>query len=674
MNRVLESVVGYDLNPIAVATTRLNYTLVLVDTLQSTTLREPFRLPVYLADSLRLPELTGVGTSPHFLIPTRVGEFQVPILRPGEPPEVTVRDTQRLLRVLRDNCTKPTESFLAAVRTEVGPEAVETQRPLLIKLHEKIHELHVDKRNGLWASILENFFAPRLQGRFPFVVGNPPWVIPRRTPKSYTEKVRWELAQSPVDSLVLAPAKKDFTRLGRKLAPAEKQYFACTPFVWRSLRSYVQPAGKLAFLMTSSMFSVIASGGYRRWVTQFEVEKIIDMSLVTDIHEGALCWSYVPVIKNTASTGSTTDFEFGTPLTADTGSDGDDRRLKWTRWKARIKDIPATPTRVIESDTHIGASEAPWLIAPPKVLQVIRKMQAKAGPPGLGRLGDQYPVSMGFKADGWKLFLLRTEPTIKGKVATARNALDENVTVETDFVFPVTFARGLRPFGYKFGHAVLPLDPDGSPLEEKELEDHPLLRQFLVDHRRLLEARRFVTQGYAHAWFGIEVPNAVRSRPKVACRLISKQLEASTLPAQVDFLGKKKLLLPDQSIRFMPVNDEAEALYIGGLLNSGPIRTIAYLLANPKGGVPTRQLTAWNVAFLPCITYDSKSEECQVLAGIGREIANAPATASGRQPELDSQVAKIFGLSSDDLKQLSTHRRLMMGSRSPERGVVGPDE
>lgn len=52
LSTVSKSVVGYDLNPIAVATARLNDVLALVDTLRSGIISEPLSIPVFLADSL----------------------------------------------------------------------------------------------------------------------------------------------------------------------------------------------------------------------------------------------------------------------------------------------------------------------------------------------------------------------------------------------------------------------------------------------------------------------------------------------------------------------------------------------------------------------------------------------------------------------------------------------
>jgi len=439
---VARTVVGYDLNPIAVATSRLNYILALADTLRAGTIAEPLAIPVYLADSLLLPEIESPGLSPHFRIPTRVGVFQVPILDLAGSERDVVDDTRRLLRILREHCTRPLEGFLEAVRREFGAEAEENTRQLLAKLHKMVFDLHIERHDGIWTAIIENLFAPRLQGKFDYVVGNPPWVIPRRTPQSYTNHVRKTVASSIGDESVLQPARKNFVILKTRSAAAEEQYFACTPFVWRALRTYVTPNGRVAFLMTSSMFSVIGAGGWRRWINKFRIQKIIDMTLVTDIHEGALCWSYFPVIENQPpEADDRVQYSFFIPIEKRGSEEWDrgPRRMRWRKWQTRMQDLPVALSRVQTAGGR-EPSDSPWLVAPPEILTVIRKMQ-KTG----SRLGDIYPMHMGFKADGWRYFAFKEPPVITKGVAKGLNLAGEGMVVDSRFVFATAVARGLEP-------------------------------------------------------------------------------------------------------------------------------------------------------------------------------------------------------------------------------------
>jgi hypothetical protein len=656
LSNVSRNVVGYDLNPIAVATSRLNYVLALVDTLKAGTVSQPLSIPVFLADSLLLPQVASPGLSPHFRIPTRVGVFHVPILHAAEKEEDVVNDTRHLLRLLRDHCTRPSSDFLTAVRRDFGAEAEEKNRQLLSKLHRGIFDLHIEKHDGVWTSIIENLFAPTLQGRFELVVGNPPWVIPRRTPQDYTNHVRDAMAASIGDEIVLKPAKKDFLFKSRSAA-AEEQYFACTPFVWRTLRSYAAPKGRVAFLMTSSMLTSLGAGGWRKWITRFSIKKIIDMTLVTDIHEGALCWSYIPIIENQESNvNDSVDYSFCIPLEKKEAEQWDiGPRMEWRKWQTSKEYLPIYSSRIRTGNGN-EPSEAPWLVAPTEVVEVIRKMKN-----GGNRLGDIYPMHMGFKADGWKYFGFKDLPSIEKGVATGKNLAGETMVVDAQFVFATAIARGLRPWRFNSNYAFLPLDGNGNQLSEKEMKKYDLTWQYLLSHKRELIGRGVVKKGYVNEWFGVLVPEAAKAGGKVAYRLIREQLEVSVLPLEFEFANHKTLLLPDQSVRFIPVSSLQESHYLAGVMNSSSLRCVAYLCASPKGGIPSRQFMAWNVGFIPIRNYNPKDPIHKRIARLASQLSKKPETTSADQDEVDELVAQAYDLTKRETSLLKAQLSTVMG-------------
>jgi len=657
---VAVTVVGYDLNPIAVATSRLNYVLALVDTLRAGTIAEPLAIPVYLADSLLLPEMESPGFVPYFKIPTRVGVFQVPILDSTRSEIDAVDDTRRLLLLLREHCTRPIESFLGAVRREFGVEAEENRRKLLVDLHKMVFDLHIQRHDGIWTAIIENLFAPRLQGRFDYIVGNPPWVIPRRTPQSYTTHVRQTLARSIGDEIVLQPARKDFLLLKTRSAAAEEQYFACTPFVWRALRTYATPNGRIAFLLTSSMFSAIGAGGWRRWINKFRVQKIIDMTLVTDIHEGALCWSYIPVIENKPpQANDRVQYSFCIPIERRGSEEWDKgpRKMHWQRWETRMQDMPVALSRIkTEEGAPRDPSDSPWLVAPPEILTVIRKMQETGS-----RLGDVYPMHMGFKADGWKYFAFKEAPVIKENIAKGTNLAGEDMTVDARFVFATAVARDLEPWSYKAHFAFLPLGERGDRLIEAQLRKHDLTWQYLISHKRELSGRAVVKKKYVKDWFGVLVPEAARTGNKVAYRLIATKLEAALLPRSTTISGRKTLLLPDQSIRLIPVGSVREGYFLVGLLNSSLLRCISYLCATPKGGVPWRAFKAWNIAFVPVQRYNPSDPIHKEITELAARLSTHSKKGDTSQEYLDFLVAKSYGIDAGEAGLLRDHLRMMQG-------------
>jgi SAM-dependent methyltransferase len=77
LESILRNVVGFDLNPLAVLTARVNYLLAIADLLEHR--RGDITIPIYLADSVRTPTL-GEELFSHdtYEFPTAVGTFLVP--------------------------------------------------------------------------------------------------------------------------------------------------------------------------------------------------------------------------------------------------------------------------------------------------------------------------------------------------------------------------------------------------------------------------------------------------------------------------------------------------------------------------------------------------------------------------------------------------------------------
>jgi hypothetical protein len=211
----------------------------------------------------------------------------------------------------------------------------------------------------------------------------------------------------------------------------------------------------------------------------------------------------------------------------------------------------------------------------------------------------------------------------------------------------------------------MPLDKEGNSVTEKTIKKSEMTWQYLINHKRELAARAVVKKGYVHEWFGVLVPKAARSSGKVVYRLISPQLEASVLPGTIRLGERKTLLLPDQSIRFIEVDDLDGAAYLAGIMNSSLLRCIAYLCVSPKGGVPYRQFMAWNVGFIPMIRFAPENRLCSAIAKLALRLADEPSEAEKYQDELDKKVAELYGVSSVEIDILKEHSAMMHGTPLP---------
>jgi hypothetical protein len=254
---LLKNVIGFDLNPLAVISSRANFLLSVADLLKN--VEEPIELPIYLADSIVLPA-EGQGEA----LFTR-GVYELPLRGVGKQflvPEVlaTREHLNTLARVLRKDIEDNVhvDAFLNRCESEFGLSASQWDRCVLHLrgLYKTIADLHRDGRNGLWADIVRNMFMPLFIPPADFVVGNPPWVNFESLPQYYRDrsKALWEryglFVHSGMES-ILGKGKKDVSML----------------LTYVAADLYLKPRGKLGFVITQSVFKTSGAGqGFRQFV------------------------------------------------------------------------------------------------------------------------------------------------------------------------------------------------------------------------------------------------------------------------------------------------------------------------------------------------------------------------------------------------------------------------
>ncbi len=80
-----------------------------------------------------------------------------------------------------------------------------------------------------------------------------------------------------------------------------------------ALERYAENGGYVAFLMTSSLLKLLNAGGFRKKMLEYRLEKILDFTLYTKVHERATCWAFVPIIKNEKHVPEKIEYTFYTP-------------------------------------------------------------------------------------------------------------------------------------------------------------------------------------------------------------------------------------------------------------------------------------------------------------------------------------------------------------------------
>jgi hypothetical protein len=186
---ILDSIVGADIHPLAVIIAKTNYILALGDLLKRP--RKTITIPVYLADTIRLPERYMQG--PEYII---------------NLDERTVYVPEDLLRniALYDQAMELAKEF--AVEHRGAPVSLDLfrnflkarnftaqdQKYLVQRLYEIAETLKTfmdQDRDTIWAFVLKNRFKPLFfKNRFDVVMGNPPWIAYRFLDPAYQEFIK----------------------------------------------------------------------------------------------------------------------------------------------------------------------------------------------------------------------------------------------------------------------------------------------------------------------------------------------------------------------------------------------------------------------------------------------------------------------------------------------------
>lgn len=252
LQKILRNVVGFDLSPLAVQASKVNYLLALSPLLRHKT--APVFLPVFLADSVSPPRRGGLLEGDVYVLDSVEGDWTIPAL---------VAESQLLpdLGVLLRDAIREGHDPAQVRRTLTAhfPALASLSDPGLAAIDallEKLRSLEEADRNGMWWGLISNAFAPSLQGRFDSVVGNPPWVSWETLPEKY---------RRATDSLWLLYGLRPDAPPDRRQASVNVRLDLAMLFVATCVDRYLTDTGRLGFVITASVFqSELAGRGFRR--------------------------------------------------------------------------------------------------------------------------------------------------------------------------------------------------------------------------------------------------------------------------------------------------------------------------------------------------------------------------------------------------------------------------
>jgi len=158
---------------------------------------------------------------------------------------------------------------------------------------------------------------------------------------------------------------------------------------------------------------------------------------------------------------------------------------------------------------------------------------------------------------------------------------------------------------------------------------------------------------------------------KVVWNRMGDKLSASVVGKVVDkFLGEK-LVLPENVIAFIPTDCEDEAHYICAILNSSIVDLILRSIAGGTKSFGTPKMIE-DVIRIP--KYDKNNKTHRILIALSRKAhqlasENNASELSKTEEEVDETVARLYGLTDEELKEVQDCLKLLEGEEIEEEIV-----
>jgi len=647
---ILKNVIGFDLNPLAIIASRTNYLIALGELVRHR--QGDIYIPVYLCDSI---STKGAQTlyGAVYEVSTSVGKFEVPA-------EVAKEKKIDQVFSIVDDCIKnqyKPSDFANRLKNEFS-ELSETGLGLLRRLYEELLSLEQKGVNRIWTRVIKNAFAPRFVGKFDYVVGNPPWVNWEHLPEDYRDSTRslWvDYGLIAKEKLVgLGKAKKDVSML----------------FVCVSISRYLSETGRLAFLVPFTLFKMQAGAGFRQFLaSRTDVRAIHDMVELRPF-EGTINRTSLVVLEK----GKTTSFPISSVMwTKKTGGEIDQfLDLEEVRKIVRhTKMVVAPVAKSVRSS---------WLMVRPKALSAVRKALGKS----------DYEAHAGIYTDMNGVYwveVLEKQP----KTLLVRNLADigkrkverTEASIENELVFPLLRGRDVDKWKYSASaHIILPINKEGKTLSLRELRSgfpkafgyfnrfrgdlisrggEPY-KSMLADWRKPKVRNEDVLTPF---YFLVNAEHSL-SPFKVVWKYISGEIAGkgeffvSTVSPLNDDVSGNIIAATDHRLMVVPCGNEREADYVAGVLNSSLARLIvkSYTI---ETAISTHVLNNVRVP-----RFDPRNELHVKIASLSAKARSLASQVDGSglskvEERLDDTVAKLFGLSEDELEEVKSSLAMMSG-------------
>lgn len=569
LETILRNIKGIDLNPLAVISARANYILSIADLVFE--LGHDVEIPVFLADCINVPiekENEDGHAYLEYLLDTEVEHFILKIPLPLVESKVLGN-----ILLICEECVahkKDLSYFQKALKREDNIKIHMT--PYVIEMLKDFYNiiLSLQKRewNKIWCRILKNNFMPKSFGMVDLIVGNPPWVRWSRLPENYRNRVKSFCNYYGLVS-------------GRGYSGGIESDIS-TVVAFSSVDNWLKLGGKIAFLITWPVFKSGSARGFRLCKlpdgTGLKILQIEDLTELQPFPD-ATNETSVYIAKKVKKASDAVFTEIPCKI--------------WHARKGYRRIHPATSLNnvydlsIIDNGSAcpVGDWGSPLFTGDKEHYVHSSFLRGKSNYLDLAHRGTisdfariyWVKVEKYSKATDRAFIRTLTEEELPG--ARLIEPV-EGAWIESELLYPLIRGRDSGRFCHqtKGWYQIIPNkhynDVDN---EDGFAEKYPLAYSYLSNYEGLLKTRSSYNRYQKHLPFYVIycVGDYTFSTYKVIWmeQQEPKKFRAAVISTDEDAIIPNRLIIPDHKLYFASMEDENEAHYLCGFLNSRSVRT-----------------------------------------------------------------------------------------------------
>ncbi len=655
LKKILANVIGFDLNPLAVMAARTNYLVAIKDLIRHV---DQVEIPVYLCDSIMTPAeygdlFTGHGNvakvpcsamkPPHLLVPKEIAKSPREVAKYAELLETCVK-----------NAYAPGE-FLSRCRDE-GLNITATDAH--VDLYKELVKLDKANKNGIWARIIKNNFAPLFVGRVDYVAGNPPWVSWESLVEEYRN-----------DTKDLWRKFGFFTQKGyRAVVPAGKLELAAL-FVFVCADAYLRDRAQLGFVITQTVFKTRGAGeGFRKFIlpsgVKLNVKRVYDLVELKPFESAQNRTSTFVIEK-----GTDTKYPVKYILWVPTPKYIHLRKIEG--FEPSLNEVLAATKRISLGAAPVDSSkpESPWMTGPAPLLSAIRKV---LGP-------SVYRAREGVNTEGanavYWLDVIKDKAgksIVQNHIEGAKKKVPRipPTPIESDLIYPLLRGRDVSHWVANPSLSIIVTHPPRTPkhpIDEKLFKArYPKAFAYLKSFESDL-AQRVLVRKLNWTWYALGKIGDYTFAPfKVVWREQAHEFTVAVIGTAKNGV-EEKVVIPDHKLMSVSTSSLEEAHYICALLGSAPARAVV------SGYSLSTQISTHVLEHIAVPVYSDVKPLHRSLSALSAKCHAKSENGDTDEvalveTEIDKAAAKLWGITDDELEVIQQSLADTRRSKRPKAG------